>query len=110
MSTLDRVVLSALCYASDLTYEESTKKEALNGISKRDCQVSCNSARAGREATCTIETIKVTAPGGGASALTRQKIVSVLKTRPEGEYQLLVNDEPPVAVRYSNGHWLDGQH
>jgi hypothetical protein len=62
----------------------------------------------GHEATCSIEAIKVTAPGDGASALTRQKIVSVSKKLPEGEYQLTVNGGPAVAVRYSYGHWLDG--
>jgi hypothetical protein len=64
----------------------------------------------GHEATRTIEAIRVTAPGGGVSALTRQRIVSVSRELPEGIYQLSVSGELPSAVRYSNGHWLDGQH
>jgi hypothetical protein len=63
----------------------------------------------GHEATCTIEAIKVTAPGGVASALTSQRIVNVSKTLPEGAYLLTTGGESPVAVRYSNGNWLDRQ-
>jgi hypothetical protein len=61
----------------------------------------------GQEATCTIQAIKVTIPGGGVSALTKKRVVSVSKTLPEGVYYLSVNGEAPTAVRYSNGHWLD---
>jgi hypothetical protein len=61
----------------------------------------------GQEATCTIQAIKVTVPGGGASALTKKRVVSVSKTLPEGVYHLSVNGEPPTAVRYRDGHWLD---
>ena len=64
----------------------------------------------GHEATCTIEALQVTLPGGGASALARQKVVNVSKTLPEGVYQLSINGGPPTPVRHSNGHWLDGQH
>jgi hypothetical protein len=60
----------------------------------------------GQEATCTIEAIKVTIPGGGASALTRKRVVGVSKELPEGVYHLSVNGEVS-AVRYSNGHWQD---
>jgi hypothetical protein len=59
----------------------------------------------GQEATCTIEALQVTLPGGGTSALARQKIVSVSKTLPEG-YQLSTNGGPPSPVRYSDGQWL----
>jgi hypothetical protein len=61
----------------------------------------------GQEATCTIQAIKVTLSGGGASALTRKRVVNVAKTLPEGVYHLSVNGEAPTAVRYSNGHWTD---
>jgi len=63
----------------------------------------------GHEATCTIEAVQVTLPGGGASALARQKIVSVSKTLPEGVYQLSINGGAPSPVRYRDGQWLDGQ-
>jgi hypothetical protein len=63
----------------------------------------------GHEATCIIEALQVTLPGGGTSALARQKIVSVSKTLPEGVYQLSINGGPPAPVRYRDGHWLDGQ-
>jgi hypothetical protein len=59
----------------------------------------------GQEATCTVQAIKVTVPGGGA--LTKKRVVSVSKALPEGVYHLSVNGEAPTAVRYSNGHWLD---
>ena len=61
----------------------------------------------GQEATCTVQAIKVTVPGGGVSALTKKRVVSVSKALPEGVYYLSVNGEAPTAVRYSNGHWLD---
>jgi hypothetical protein len=63
----------------------------------------------GHEATCMIEALQVTLLGGGPSALARQKIVSVSKTLPEGVYQLSIDGGPPSPVRYSGGHWLDGQ-
>ena len=62
--------------------------------------------RTGQEATCTIEAIKVTIPGGGASALTGKRVVGVSKELPEGVYHLSINGEVS-AVRYSNGHWQD---
>jgi hypothetical protein len=58
----------------------------------------------GQDATCTIQVIKVTVPGGGT--LTKKRVESASKSLPEGVYHLSVKGEPPTAVRYSNGQWL----
>jgi hypothetical protein len=60
----------------------------------------------GHEATCTLRALLVTAPGDGASELTRLTIADVSKMLPDGDYQLTVNSGPAMAVRYSEGQWL----
>jgi hypothetical protein len=63
----------------------------------------------GHEATCIVQAIRVTQGGSGASELTRKKVVSVSRDLPDGIYQLSVDGAPPERVRYSGGHFLDGQ-
>jgi len=60
-----------------------------------------------REATCIVRAIRVTQ--GDVSTLARKHVVSVSQNLPDGIYQLSVDGGPPERVRYSGGHFLDGQ-
>ena len=62
----------------------------------------------GLETPCTVRALKVSLPGGGPPAYARYEIAQVLKSLPEGVYQLFAQGGVSN-VRFANGYWLSAE-
>lgn len=59
----------------------------------------------GHEANCAVSALKVTMPGGAASAYTQFTVNRVESALPDGRYKLTVNGQK-ILLRHHGGKWI----